>query len=117
MKKLIVLLLAFSGTAFAVGDKAASGWSVKNVAVSTKTVTAIPTTALTGRYKIFLENMDSTFGLYIGSSTAMTTADGYFVQKGSTTVELPLPQGLTVYGIGESNESTGTIVVRIIEVK
>lgn len=120
MKRFLILASFFFGavgSSFALGDKAASAWSVKNVSVSTTTVTAIPTTALTGRSKIIVQNLDSAFDLYIGTSTSMTTSNGFVVTKASSTLELPVPQGLAVYGIGQANGTSANIDVRIIEYK
>lgn len=116
MKLWILGLCFLASPVFALGDKAASGWSVKNVSVSTTTVTAIPATALTGRYKAVVQVL-SAFDLYIGTSTSLTASTAFVVLKSSGSIELPIPQGLTIYGLGQANASVGTVDVRIIEYK
>ena len=81
------------------------------------TPTAIPTTALTGRYKMVIQNANASFNLYIGTSSAITFSNAFAVIKNSTTIELPLSQNVPLFGLGEPNASTGTIDTRVIEYK
>lgn len=119
MKKAVAALCVLLGTpALAGGPRdAASGWAITNVAVSTTTVTAIPTTALAGRFHAVIQNLSPLYVLYIGTSTAMTRTNSYAVSPSSDTLELPLPKGLTIYGLGEATEGSGTVDVRIIQFK
>lgn len=118
MRRLFVsgFCLLVASVGWGVGDKAARDWTIKNVSVSTTTVTAIPTTALSGRYKIVVQSLDA-FDVYIGTSTAMTASTGFVLLKSSASIELPIPEGLTVYGLGIANATKGTLDVRIIEYK
>lgn len=119
MRSVIISLacLLTAGLAWGQGDKAATGWSVANVSVSTTSVTALPTTALVGRYKILIQNTNSTFDLYVGTSSALAASTGFVVLKGSSTLELPTPQGLSIFGLGAANATVGSLDVRIIEFK
>lgn len=114
-KGLIAVLLMVSSIAFA--DGVAKLWKVSNVAVSTTTPTAIPTTALSGRYKAVIQNASVNYALYVGTSTLMTTANSFIVSSGSGTLEVPIPQGLSIFGLGAANETSGTVDVRLIEYK
>lgn len=114
---LAIIISSLPSIGAAIGDRAVRDWNVSTVSVSTTTPTAIPTTAFSGRYKAIVQNLDPNFDLFIGTSAVMTTALGFVVPKSSGTIELPIPAGVVIYGLGEANATRGTLSTRIIEYK
>jgi hypothetical protein len=99
----------------------ATNYSVGAVNVSTNTATAIPTTAYSERYKIVIENTDSTYDVSIGTYSGFTYANGFIITNSTdaTTarLELPISYQAPLYGLGEGNVVRSTVNVRFIEYK
>lgn len=122
MKKLIFALCLAVSPAYAATDvrEIGAGCTSGNVAVSTTSPTAIPTTALSGRYRILIYNNDAAFDLAIGTHSAIAFASSFLVKNSTSpasVVDIRLPSGMALYGLGTSNATRGTIDVRYLECK
>lgn len=80
------------------------------VVVGNVTAVALPTTALAGRRRAFIQNLGSN-DIYVGAS-GVTTATGMRVAKGAT-LSMEIGQNVDVYAIASSGASND---VRILEV-
>ena len=123
MKKLLFLFLFLTSSVYGadeVREYTARDWKTSAVTVSSTTVTAIPTTPLSGRYRIIIENTNSTQDLSISTSSVMTYAAGFIVtdtaEDNPSVITLPLKEGTTVYGLSQAG-ATASVDVRIIELK
>lgn len=88
--------------------------SVTAVSVSTTTPTALPTSGLSGRYKVTIQNLGA-FDIFVGTFSAMTATSGFVVSRSSSTRDFPVGSGITLYGLGEANTTQGTVNARVIE--
>jgi hypothetical protein len=124
MKKILFGLLFLAGPAFAVTDVHEVGITCEagSVSVSTTNPTAIPTTALSGRYRIDLINYDGTYDISIGTFSTFTFAKGFIITSTTTsaatsTINMRVPSGFAIYGLGASNTVRGTVNIRYLECK
>lgn len=124
MRKYLIAFAAIlaTGYLFAATEvkEIAKDWMVTAVSVSTTTVTAIPTSVLSGRYKVVVENADPTFDVSIGTYSAFTYANGFIIHSTTSTFPtqvFPLPSFYPIYCLGQATTVQGTVSVRIIEFK
>lgn len=124
MKKMFFALLFMASTLYAATDvrELSKDCVTGAVSVSTTTPTAIPTTALSGRYKITVQDYDGTYDLAIGTHSAVTFAAGFIVTSTTTAQAMSdrtiyFPSGKTLYGLGAANTVRGTVNVRYMECK
>lgn len=115
------LCLLLPAAVFGASDvrQVSSDWMFSTTNVSTKNVTAIPATAFPGRYRITCENTDKAYSVAIGTFSTMVFSNGFVILSTVTPVNLSinLPSGKVVYGLGQSNNSQGTVAVNCLEFK
>lgn len=120
MKKIIFgVLFLVSANIFAA--EVAKDWLVTSVSVSTNTVTLIPTTALSGRTRVIVQNNDANFDISIGTFSTFTYGNGFIITNStaaaSSKLDLNLPSGIVIYGLGQAQSTRGTLTAHILEVK
>jgi hypothetical protein len=121
MKKLLFFVVLLATPIYsATGVKeSATGFVASAVSISSNSATAIPATALAGRFKVIIQNT-GTYDVYIGSHSGVTTANGFLVSASTagyhSKLEFPVPSGKTIYGLAESHHS-GSATIRILEIK
>lgn len=131
MKRIIlsvlVLLFLISGVS-AVEDvrEVARNWAVASVDIGTNNARAIYATDtsanLSGRYRIVIENTHGIYDVSLGTHNAFTYATGWILKSTPTAsglgmVDLPLPSGTTVYGLGQANALSSSVTVKVMEFK